>query len=72
MSASTCPGPTEGNWSTSPTSSKALGSGIALVSAFMSGTSTIEVSSTTRKSQSRGLSSVRENPPCLGSISKRR
>ena len=40
--------------------------------AFMSGTSTIEVSSTTSRSQASGLSSVREKPPCLGSISSRR
>ncbi len=46
--------------------------GIALVSAFMSGTSTIEVSSTTSRSQSSGFSSLREKPPCFGSISSRR
>ena len=34
MSASTCPGPTDGNWSTSPTSSRAACSGTARVGAF--------------------------------------
>ena len=71
-SASTCPGPTEGNWSTSPTSSSAACSGTALVRAFISGTSTIEVSSMTRRSQGRGFSALREKPPCLGSISSSR
>ena len=66
MSASTCPGPTEGNWSTSPTSSSAAWDGTALSSAFISGTSTIEVSSTTSRSQSSGFSSLREKPPCFG------
>ena len=46
--------------------------GMALVRAFISGTSTIEVSSTTSRSQSSGFSSVREKPPCFGSISSRR
>src|SRR3954452_17495898 len=69
-SASTCPGPTEGSWSTSPTSSRPAWAGMARVSAFMSGTSTIKVSSTTSRSQTSGLSSVREKPPCLGSISR--
>ena len=39
---------------------------MALVSAFISGTSTIEVSSTTSRSQSSGFSSLREKPPCFG------
>src|SRR5262249_34386544 len=56
-SASTCPGPTEGSWSTSPTSSSAARSGKALSSARISGTSTMDVSSTTSRSQSRAFSS---------------
>src|SRR5262249_55814856 len=38
----------------------------------MSGTSTIEVSSTTSRSQSSGASSVRRKAPVLGSVSSRR
>src|SRR6516164_5098944 len=38
----------------------------------MSGTSTIEVSSTTSSSQSSGSSSVRRKAPVLGSVSRRR
>src|SRR5580704_14112180 len=50
MSARTCPGPTEGNWSMSPTMRRALLSGTAFSSACISMTSTIEVSSTTSRS----------------------
>ena len=55
MSASTWPGPTDGSWSMSPTISRAASSGTAFSSACISMTSTIEVSSTTRRSQSSGL-----------------
>ena len=47
-------------------------SGTAFSSACISMTSTIEVSSTTSRSQSSGLSSLRLKPPPLGSTSSRR
>ena len=72
MSASTWPGPTEGSWSTSPTISSAAPSGTAASSARISRTSTIDVSSTTSRRQSSGLSASRLNPPVLGSTSSRR
>ena len=72
MSASTWPGPTEGSWSTSPTISSAASSGTAASSDRMSGTSTIEVSSTTSRPQSSGFSPSRLNPPVRGSTSSRR
>ena len=72
MSARTCPGPTDGSWSMSPTMSSAALSGTALNSACMSGTSTMEASSTTRRSQSRALPSLRLKPPALGSTSSSR
>src|ERR1043165_2703199 len=71
-SASTCPGPTEGSWSTSPTSISAACCGRAASTARISGTSTIEVSSTTSSSQLSGISSLRLNPPVRGSVSSRR
>src|SRR4249919_3254381 len=71
-SASTCPGPTEGSWSMSPTIKSAAVSGSAFMSACMSMTSTMEVSSTTSRSQSSGLSSPRLKPPLLGSTSSSR
>jgi hypothetical protein len=58
--------------STSPTRRRAASVGTAFRSAFISGTSTIEVSSITRKSHSIGLSSLRVNPPCFGLTSKSR
>src|SRR5208282_1112643 len=72
MSAKTCPGPTDGSWSISPTINSAALSGVAFMSACISMTSTIEASSTTSRSQSRGLSALRLNPPLLGSTSKSR
>jgi hypothetical protein len=42
MSTSTCPGPTEGNWSISPTMSSAAWSGVAFISACISMRSTVE------------------------------
>jgi putative membrane protein len=70
--ASTCPGPTEGSWSMSPTTNRAALSGTAFMSACISMTSTIDVSSTTNRSQSSGLSSPRLKPPPLGSTSSSR
>ena len=72
MSASTWPGPTEGSWSTSPTISSAASSGTAASNARISITSTIDVSSTTNRSQSGGFSPSRRNPPVVGSTSSRR
>ena len=72
MSASTCPGPTEGSWSTSPTISNAASSGTAASSARISMTSTMDVSSTASRPQSSGFSPSRLNPPVLGSTSSRR
>ena len=66
MSASTCPGPTEGSWSISPTISNAASSGVAFNSACINMTSTIDASSTTSRSQSRELSALRLNPPLFG------
>ena len=71
-SASTCPGPTEGSWSTSPTSSSAARCGTARSSACASGTSSMLVSSTTSRSHSSGRSSSRLNPPVFGSVSSSR
>ena len=50
MSPSTWPGPTDGSWSTSPTRISAARGGTARSSACISGTSTIDVSSTTSRS----------------------
>src|SRR5436190_40169 len=71
-SASTWPGPTEGSWSMSPTTKSAALSGTAFVSDCISMTSTMEVSSTTNRSQSSGLSSPRLKPPPLASTSSKR
>ena len=56
----------------SPTISSAALSGTAFISACISMTSTMEVSSTTSRSQSSGLSSPRLKPPPLGSTSSSR
>ncbi len=72
MSASACPGPTGGSWSTSPTSSRPASAGSDSTRASISGMSTIEVSSTTRRSQSMRFSRPREKAPNSGSISSRR
>ena len=48
------------------------GAGTAFMSACISMTSTMEASSITSRSQSRGLSSPRLNPPVLGSTSSSR
>src|SRR5450432_1540927 len=52
-------------------SSAAL-SGVAFNRACISMTSTIDASSSTRRSQSRGWSALRLNPPPLGSTSRSR
>ena len=65
-SRNTSPGPTEGNWSTSPTSSRLPWAGTARSRWLISGTSTIEVSSTTSKSQSKGRLSLRVNAARAG------
>ncbi len=72
MSASTCPGPTLGSWSTSPTSSSAASRGSALSRARISGTSTMLASSTTSRSHPSGCSSPRLKPPVFGSASSSR
>jgi hypothetical protein len=56
----------------SPTISSAASSGIAFTSACISMTSTIDASSTTSRSQSRGLSALRLKPPPLESTSRSR
>src|SRR5437016_4842702 len=71
-SASTWPGPTEGSWSVSPTTKRAALSGTAFTRACISMTSTMDVSSTTNRSQSSGLSSPRLKPPPFGSTSRSR
>src|ERR1035437_5691008 len=63
---STMPGPTDGNWSMSPTKSRLAFGGRARSRFAMSVTSTIEVSSTTRRSQSKGFASFRPKPPVAG------
>jgi hypothetical protein len=72
MSASTWPGPTEGSWSMSPTISRAACSGTAFSSDCIRSTSTIELSSTTSRSQSSGFSSLRLKPKAFGSNSSSR
>ena len=66
------PGPTDGSWSTSPTRINPARFGTARTSECISGTSTIEVSSTTRRPQASVLDSLRVNRPVPGSISSRR
>src|SRR3984957_15370002 len=72
MSASTWPGPTDGNWSASPTSRSPACGGNALMSDAISGRSTIETSSTTNRSQASGSVSQRLKPPLRGSASSKR
>src|SRR5262249_39795459 len=69
---STVPGPTDGSWSTSPTRISPEQLGTARKSECISGTSTMEVSSTTRRPQASGLDSFRVKRPVPGSISSRR
>ena len=66
------PGPTDGSWSTSPTRINPARFGTARSRECISGTSTIEVSSTTRSPQASGLDSLRVKRPVPGSISSRR
>lgn len=63
---------TEGSWSISPTIRSAAASGTAFSSERISETSTIELSSTTRRPQSSGCVSLRLKPKVAGSNSSRR
>jgi len=60
-SRSTVPGPTDGSWSTSPTRIRLAWFGTARTREYISGTSTIEVSSTTKSSHESGFDSFRVN-----------
>lgn len=62
MSASTAPGPTEGNWSTSPTRRTAALSGMARSNCDIKATSTIETSSTMTTSARSGFVCVCTKP----------
>jgi hypothetical protein len=62
-SASTLPGPTDGNWNTSPTRMRVAVTGTARIRWAMSRVSTMEASSTTTTSAARGSSSVRSKWP---------
>jgi len=57
MSRNTSPAPTEGSWSTSPTNRTCMPGRTALSRLFINSRSSIEASSTTRKSRSSGLAS---------------
>ena len=69
-SASTAPGPTEGSWSRSPTSTSRPSGGRASSRALNSTMSTIEVSSTMTASPSREKPAFRLNPPAEYSSSR--
>ena len=62
-SASTSPAPTDGSWSTSPTSSRCATGATALTSLLAKITSTIEVSSTTTRSASNGFMASKDGSP---------
>ena len=62
-SRSTSPAPTEGSWSTSPTSSRCAPGGIALTSLLARIRSSMEASSTTTRSASSGLSRSKRGVP---------
>src|SRR5207244_2528322 len=70
-SRSTSPAPTEGSWSTSPTSSRCAPGGTALTSLLARMTSTMEVSSTTTRSASSGWSASKDGSPPGRSCSSR-
>src|SRR5580693_3969140 len=70
-SRSTSPAPTDGSWSTSPTSSRCAPGATALTSLLARITSTIEVSSTTTRSASSGLSASKDGSPPGRSCSSR-
>ena len=72
MSASTCPGPTEGSWSMSPTISSAAASGVAFISACISMHVDHRGLVDDQQVAVEGLSSLRLNPPPLGSTSSSR
>ncbi len=69
-SASTAPGPTEGSWSRSPTSTSRPSVGRASSRAWNSSMSTIEVSSTMTASPSSREPAFRLNPPAVNSRSR--
>ena len=71
-SASTAPGPTDGSWSTSPTTRSAARSGTARSSWFVNTVSIIDASSMTSRSVSRGCSASRLNWKLVGSSSSSR
>ena len=71
MSLSTSPAPTEGSWSTSPTSSRCAPGATALTSLFARITSTIDVSSITTRSASSGLAASNSGSPPGCSFSSR-
>ena len=71
-SLSTLPAPTEGSWSMSPTSSRCARDGTAAKSAAARRVSSIEVSSTMRKSVASGLDSLTVKPPLAASNFNRR
>ena len=70
-SRSTSPAPTEGSWSTSPTSSRCAPGGTALTSLLARIRSTIEVSSTTTRLASSGVVASNEGSPPGRSWSRR-
>ena len=65
----TIPGPTEGSWSTSPTRISEPPGGWAASKWLMSGTSSMEHSSTTRRSHCRGFRRFLANRPVAGMTS---
>jgi hypothetical protein len=71
-SCNTVPGPTEGSWSMSPTRISPAWFGTAFSRECISGTSTMEVSSTTNRPQESGWASFRLNRPVSGSTSNKR
>src|SRR4030042_1139484 len=71
-SRSTLPGPTEGSWSASPTSSNPAAGGSARRSWYISTVSTMEASSTISRSQPRGSAGPLRKPPVRQSYSNSR
>ena len=67
MSFSTLPGPTLGSWFTSPTRITRVPGTIAFKSAYISGRSTIDISSMMITSASSGFSALRWKPPTVSS-----
>ena len=67
ISFSTLPGPTLGSWFTSPTRITRVPGTIAFRSAYISGRSTIDISSIITTSASSGFSAFRWKPPIVSS-----